>query len=262
MEPFHPVDGLGEQLTRIVLDPGELAGAASELRGAAGEYEAIGARVASCNCHCMPPDVAAAVDAATAEIRARLQQVAGGLVGEGGELAWRAGIEQEGAGGGFAVGGTDPSSFGVVDSSATSSFAIGGTDPSWFGVDSGSSAGAFTIGGTDPSSFGVVGGGSAGGFAIGGTDPSLFGISNVGSSGSGFSIGGAGAQFLSDVDEISNTNYTFTHTVLPLWASGPLASLAPGAAASWSAIAGGPAYWHSPSPYFFYRGGELWVEWR
>ena len=57
-------------VTRIVLDPTELAGAASELRGTAGEYTSLGTQAASCNCHCMPADVAATVDAATASIRA------------------------------------------------------------------------------------------------------------------------------------------------------------------------------------------------
>ena len=84
-------------VTRIVLDPTELAGAASELRGTAGEYTSLGTQAASCNCHCMPADVAATVDAATASIRAQLSQLAVGLAAEGAQLAWRAGVPQDGA---------------------------------------------------------------------------------------------------------------------------------------------------------------------
>jgi hypothetical protein len=84
-------------MTRIVLDPEQLAGTASDLYGAAGEYEAIGAQVASCDCGCMPASVAATVDAVTAEVRQRLGYLASGLAEESGALAWRAGVPQDGA---------------------------------------------------------------------------------------------------------------------------------------------------------------------
>jgi hypothetical protein len=190
-------------LTRIVLDPAELAGTGSSLHSAAGEYEAIGARVASCDCGCMPPDVAATVDAAAAAIRARLTGVAGQLVDEASELAWRAGISHTGAsaaigaaggaafgdgggggGGTFAVGGLDPALFGIGVSVGGGIVTIGGTDSSWFDVGGGGSGGVVTIGGTDPTWFGV-GGGSGGGavVTIGGTDPTWLGFGNGGSSG-------------------------------------------------------------------------------
>jgi hypothetical protein len=149
-------------MTRIVLDPEQLAGAASDLSGAAGEYEAIGGQVAACNCGCMPASVAATVDATTAEIRRRLGYLASGLAEESGELAWRSGVPQ--AGGGVAISAA--SGPGVVG--------VGGGTMLLSGGDAGAGAATVTIGGdpfgwfSQPATGGynlVVGGDSEGWFS-------------------------------------------------------------------------------------------------
>jgi hypothetical protein len=186
-------------MTRILLDPVELAGAASELRGTAGEYQGIGARVASCDCGCMPAHVAATVDAATAAIRSRLDGLAAEFAQEGGELAWRAGVPQDGglagaasaAWGGPAIdgqtvvvgGGFDTSVFGSTGS-GTSVVVGGGFDTSVFGSGSGGGYNLVVGGGFDTS---VFGSGSGGGYnlVIGGTD-----YSTTGSGGYSLVIGG------------------------------------------------------------------------
>jgi hypothetical protein len=81
-------------MCRVVVNPSDLAETAALIENAAGEYEAIGARVAGCNCGCMPGDVAAVVDAVTADVRGSLAGVAGSLSEQAAGLAWRAGVDQ------------------------------------------------------------------------------------------------------------------------------------------------------------------------
>ena len=148
-------------MTRIVLDQGELAAAAAGMTDAAGEYQAIGARVAACDCGCMPPDVAAVVDSAASAIRSRLTALSTDLAAGGGELAWRSGISQDG--GGIMTAASSASGPGVADNVLT----IGGlsTDA---GVDS-SGGMRLVIGSSFDSS--IVGGNSVGGtMVVGGTD--------------------------------------------------------------------------------------------
>ena len=162
-------------MTRIVLDPGELAAAARHT-AAAGEYQAIGARVASCDCGCMPADVAATVDGATSSIRSRLDSLSAGLATSGADLAWRSGVPQDGATVATAASaasgpGVDPnvitiggtaSDFGLASSSM--SLMIGGSV-----VGGNGGAGSLVIGGNDP--FASILGGSNSTMTIGGSDP-------------------------------------------------------------------------------------------
>jgi hypothetical protein len=83
-------------MTQIVLNPEQLAQTASTLQNAAGEYQAIGAQVCGCDCGCMPADVAATVDAVTAEVRGGLSGIAGDISVQAADLAQRAGIDQNG----------------------------------------------------------------------------------------------------------------------------------------------------------------------
>jgi hypothetical protein len=183
-------------MTRIVLDPEQLAGAASDLSGAAGEYQAIGARVGSCECGCMPADVAATVDAATASIRSRLNGLGAGLVEESGELARRAGVPQDGgalsasaawagpAADGQSVvvgGGFDTSVFG--GSGGGYNLVIGGVD---YSADTGGGYN-LVIGGTDYSA--DTGGGYN--LVIGGTDFTA-------DTGGGYTVNIGGTDWLSD----------------------------------------------------------------
>jgi hypothetical protein len=166
-------------VTRIVLDPAELAGTASELSGAAGEYQAIGSRVASCDCGCMPADVAAVVDATTAMIRSQLNSVSAWLSADSADLAWRAGVPQAGS---PAVGAASGGNY----------VTIGGYAPPEFQLGAAASPGNYiTIGGNNPADFGLGGAGSYGGSSItiggGGFDTSVFG---GGGGGSTMTIGG------------------------------------------------------------------------
>jgi hypothetical protein len=187
-------------MTRILLDPAELSGAATELRGAAGEYQAIGARVASCDCGCMPPAVAATVDAAAHSIRSRLDGLAAGLAQEGSGLGWRAGVPQDGAlattavssayGGGdqFVVGGTALA--GLSAASGGMTLVIGGSD---MGAVSDYNPFASVLG---PSGELVIGGGGypggtggiGGAITVGGYNP----FASVMGSGGELIIGGDG----------------------------------------------------------------------
>jgi hypothetical protein len=83
-------------MTQIVLNPEQLAQTASTLQNAAGEYQAIGAQVCGCDCGCMPADVAATVDAVTAEVRGGLSGIAGDISVQAADLAQRAGVDQNG----------------------------------------------------------------------------------------------------------------------------------------------------------------------
>jgi hypothetical protein len=168
-------------MTRILLDPEQLAGTSAELRGAAGEYQAIGARVASCDCGCMPPDVAAVVDSTTAAIRSRLNSVSAWLTADSADLAERAGIPQSGmsavgaaAGGGYVtVGGYQAPEFDLNGGGGTTVVVGGGFDTSVFG----SGGGGYTAvvgGGFDTSVFGSGGGGYTA-VVGGGFDTSVFG---------------------------------------------------------------------------------------
>jgi hypothetical protein len=159
-------------MSRIVINPEELADTASLLAAAAGEYQAIGAHVAGCNCGCMPADVAATVDAVTAAVRGALQGVAGELSEQASSLAWRAGVDQ----GGATSGAISAAWGGGVENAST--MTIGGFDGSLFGSTTGGST--LVIGGYDPSSFVTPIGGSI--LTIGGTN------FDVGGSGGGANL--------------------------------------------------------------------------
>jgi hypothetical protein len=179
-------------VTRILLDPTELAGAASDLRGAAGEYQGIGARVVLCDCGCMPPDVAATVDAAAASIRSRLDGLGAAFVEESSELAWRAGVPQDGV----VVGGAASAAWGGAADNGQSVVVGGGFDT---GVFSSGAAGSGVVvgGGFDTS---VFGSGSGGGYnlVIGGNDFSTTGTGggyNLVIGGNDFSTTGTGGGY-------------------------------------------------------------------
>ena len=53
-------------MTRIVLDLAQLGETASALANTAGDYQLVGARVASCDSGCMPRDIASVVEPAGA----------------------------------------------------------------------------------------------------------------------------------------------------------------------------------------------------
>jgi hypothetical protein len=161
-------------VSRIVLDPNQLATTASQLQGAAGEYQAIGSRVASCNCGCMPADVAAVVDATTAMIRSQLDSVSAWLAADSADLAWRAGIPQDGS---SAVGGVSGGNYMTVGGYAPPEFQLGAAaDPS----------NVITIGGNNPADFGLGGAGSY--ISVGGYRPPEFDLG--GNGGSSITIGG------------------------------------------------------------------------
>jgi hypothetical protein len=151
-------------MTRIVLDPEELASTSTELRGAAGEYQAIGSRVASCNCGCMPADVAAVVDAAAAAIRARLNSVSSWLVADSSDLAQRAGIPQSGAAamsaaaGGSYVGAADGQHGASVLGGGGYNLVVGGGDFDTSVFGGGGGYNLVVGGGFDTSVFGGGGG--------------------------------------------------------------------------------------------------------
>jgi hypothetical protein len=188
-------------VTRILLDPEELATTAAGLSDAAGEYQAIGARIASCDCGCMPPDVAATVDAATGAIRSRLGALSAELSAGGGELAWRSGIQQNGGGlttatssasgpgvdaGTMVIGGTT-SDFGL-DASGGMSLVIGGSFD--MGVFGGTVASTAIVGGSDPLSEFFGGNPLGTTVSIGSGDP-LADFFGTGGEGSTLVIGGS-----------------------------------------------------------------------
>ena len=217
-------------MCRIVINPDQLAETAALLRNAAGEYQAIGANVGGCNCGCMPADVAAVVDAATAAIRSSLHGVAGELAAQGGDASTRAGVDQSGVttgaisaawGGGaensstMTIGGFGGSLFGSStggstlaiggtnldfgSSSGGSSLIIGGND---FGLGNSGGGGSLIIGGND---FGLGNSGGGGSLIIGGND---FGLGNSGDGGGGLVIGGTDLPF-------PNTDGGLTLTIYP-----------------------------------------------
>jgi hypothetical protein len=169
-------------MTQIVLNPDQLAQTASFLQNAAGEYQAIGAQVYGCDCGCMPADVAATVDSATAAVRSSLQGISSELGAQASDLAQRAGVSQDG---GFstAVG----AAWGGPASDGSQTVTIGGTfDTSVFGdttADTTTIGGEmFTIGGGEPDTTMIgggtftIGGGESYTIPIGGTfDTSVFG---------------------------------------------------------------------------------------
>jgi hypothetical protein len=160
-------------VTRILLDPAELAATAARLSDAAGEYQAIGARVASCDCGCMPADVAATVDATTSSVRSRLAALSSQLSADGGDLAWRSGIGQ----GGGTVATAASSAWGPgVDQNVVT---IGGTATD-FGLDTSGGMSVVIGGGFD---LGAVGGNGGSTVSIGGSDPftEFFGANPLGS---------------------------------------------------------------------------------
>jgi hypothetical protein len=177
-------------VSRIVLNQDQLDGAASLLQQTAGEYQAIGSRVAHCDCGCMPADVAALVDAVIAEVRSRLAGVSLQLATQASDLAWRAAVDQSPTQAqpttGMFVGGFgfDPA-FGGAGNSTMS---VGGFDGAYFPTPVGVST--FSVGGYgsyDPSS--SDSGNST--IAIGGSDGSLF----TSSGGGTFSVGGFDGGF-------------------------------------------------------------------
>jgi hypothetical protein len=201
-------------VTRIVLDPTELAGAASELAGTAGEYEAIGGRVASCDCGCMPGDVAAVVDSRTAAVRFRLSVLSSGLADSSGELAWRAGVPQNGASG-AAISAA--SGARVAGNGGGATLVIGG-DPYGLFTSAGSGGTTFTIGGdpyglfSQPASAGTT-------LVIGGDPSGLF--SQPSSGGSTLIIGG-----YPSMSEPNGGGYTLTIGGTPLYDPGEQEALA------------------------------------
>ena len=110
-------------MARIVVNPNDLADTASLLHRAAGELEAVGTRVAACDCGCMPMDVAATVDGVTAAVRSRLQGVSSALAENASELNWRAGVPQSAGFGGTAAS----AAWGGAATSGPTSAVVGGT---------------------------------------------------------------------------------------------------------------------------------------
>ena len=156
-------------MTQIVLDPEQLSQTASMLSSAAGEYQAIGAQVHGCDCGCMPPDVAAVVDSATALARSVLQGISSALAGEASDLSQRASVAQN-------------DGFGAVSAA-------------WGGPAS--TAGQAVIGSSYEASGGDVIGGSTFTIGDGGDDVDMIG-------GSTFTIGDGG----DDVDLIGGSTFT------------------------------------------------------
>ena len=193
-------------MTRIVVNPGELAETASLLRSVSGEYETIGTRVASCDCGCMPADVAATVDASVGAIHARLRETSGVVAAYAAELDRRASVPQDGGftavgsafgsgasfggAGSFVVGGTGADA-SFSSGSGGGGFAVGGTgfDQPFFGTG----GGVFVVGGTgfDPS-FSSGSGGGGGVAIVGGAGPPL---PSAGGGGGGVAIVGGGSGF-------------------------------------------------------------------
>jgi hypothetical protein len=129
-------------MCRIVINTDQLVETAAVLQSAAGEYQAIGANVAGCDCGCMPADVAAVVDTVTAAVRSVLQSVAADLATQALALGWRADVDQDGGFQGVDAAWSDP---------GTSTMTIGGYDTSVFGGSTGGTT--LVIGGTDSSPF-------------------------------------------------------------------------------------------------------------
>jgi hypothetical protein len=206
-------------MCRIVINTDQLAETAVLLRNAAGEYQAIGANVAGCNCGCMPADVAAVVDGVTAAVRSGLHGVAGELATQAGDVSTRAGVDQSGGAGTMSIGGFGFDPAWSASGGGTISTGGFGFDPSWsasgggtistggFGfdpawsasgsgtmmvggyglpylVDSGGGGSNLIIGGND---FGLGNSGGGANLIIGGND---FGLGNSGGGGGGLVIGG------------------------------------------------------------------------
>jgi hypothetical protein len=187
-------------MSRIVINSWDLAAAASLMENAAGEYQAIGAQVMGCDCGCMPPDVAATVDAVTAEVRSALQGIASELAAQASGLEWRSAIDQdgglsavgsasggaEGSGSGstMMVGGSDGSLYGGSDTGSTMS--VGGFDGSLFATPTGMAT--MTVGGAGGLDFGG-GGGGGGTISIGRAGGLDFGD---GGGGGTMTVGGSG----------------------------------------------------------------------
>lgn len=133
-------------MCRILINPDELADTASLLATTAGEYQAIGAEVAYCNCGCMPADVAAVVDAITAEARSVLQSIAAEFNAQASGLGWRSGVDQNGPSTAISAAWG-----GAGSAQSTSTMNVGGFDGSLFGGSTGGTT--LTIGGTDGSLF-------------------------------------------------------------------------------------------------------------
>jgi hypothetical protein len=130
-------------MTRIVISPTDLAQTASLLHDAAGEYYVIGARVASCDCGCMPPDVAGTVDAVAAGVRTGLVSISGELEQEAAVLTRRSEVGQNG---GFsAVGAAWGDGVVSVEGSVPDEFA--GLNPGANTMTVGSAVDAFALGG-------------------------------------------------------------------------------------------------------------------
>lgn len=207
-------------MTQIVLNPEQLSQTASLLNNAAGEYQAIGAQVRGCDCGCMPADVSAVVDSATALARSVLQGFSSTLAEQASDLSQRASISQEDGFGAVSAAWGGPASgagTAVIGSSydASGSDLIGG-ETFTIGGGGGSTdligGGTFSIG-ADGGSTDTIGGGT---FSIGGgggsTDTIEGGTFSIGGDGGSsdligggtFTIGGAGGS--SDV--IGSNSFT------------------------------------------------------
>lgn len=182
-------------MTRIVLNPGELAETASFLRSVSGEYEMIGTRVASCDCGCMPADVAATVDANVGAIRARLRETSGVLAGYASDLDRRASVPQDGSftavGSAFGTTVADGADHGrwLASEPGGSAFVVGGTGFDGF-IAPAAGGSTVVVGGTGFDASLLGGGGSAGTTVVGGSGFDAFLAPATG--GSTFVVGGAG----------------------------------------------------------------------
>jgi hypothetical protein len=187
-------------MARIVVNSSQLGETASLLQSVVGEYQIIGALVFGCDCGCMPADVAATVDAVTADARGVLQVMAVELAAQASGLGWRSGIDQDGGfsavGGAWGPGAADDGGTVVEIGSGFDVASPGIGEPAIVSI-----GGGFTpdVGGTYTVNIGggftTAGSDEPGSVDIGsGLDTSRYGIDGTHSVaiGSGYTVGDGG----------------------------------------------------------------------